>query len=985
MTIKAVIFDMGGVILPAPMHYWKSIEKTHNLRDGSVVETIISKDFYPHFKLFETGRLTSEDLDPLFTHIYNFQNNRVGDILPIFVEVSSQIQHTPLLPEMVELIKSLRLAGYRTILITNNFYTDRARLLPTVPSQVGLLFDDVLESCRLGLRKPDTKIYELALERSKLHPSDCVFLDDLGSNLKSAKEMGITTIKVVSSQQAIHDLGNILKLNFSYPPETRDCIPREVLPIEKINELITRRTGTDNKVETIRKFRHGQSNPTYYIRTVRGSQYVLRKKPSGSLLPKAHQVDREFKIMNALQGLVPLPKTLLYDETTLDTSFYLMEYQKGRIFLKPSLPELTPPERRRVYEEALKTLATIHSVDYEKVGLQDFGRTDGYMARNLKRWSDSYQMAKTEEIQEMIKLEAYLKANLPKSGKSTIVHGDFRVDNLIIEENEIKVKGVLDWELSTIGDPLSDLATFLFVYYVPNRMILLPGLGDYSESDLHRMGIPTIKECLELYAKYTNTEVVDPELWTYYMAFVIFRFASIIQGVYKRSQLKNASSTEASQLGPLVRKLAAEGMQMISKVHASKSYGQLTIIPSGMSLKAQKYYEIVREIIQNDVIPLEQELLEYYEEGPHRWTIPHPKIEKLKEKSKSLGAWNLFISEHIDPEQKYGKGLTNVEYAHICELMGRSIFAPEVFNCQAPDTGNMEVLIKYGSEEQKSKWLTPLLNGEIKSCFAMTEPDVASSDATNIQGSIVRVGNEYIINARKWFISNASHPKCRIAIFMGQVSGAKRSRNLQQSMILVPMQTEGVKIIRNTHVFGSQDAPGGHPEITFTNVRVPVGNMLLGEGKGFEIAQGRLGPGRIHHAMRLIGHAERAIDVIKDRLLTRIAFGRKLVQFDSLRKELALSRCEVEQARLLVLKAAHMIDTVGPKEAKSEIAMIKVVAPNMAISILDRAMQQQGARGLTPFTPLASFYVWARSLRIADGPDAVHLETIAKIEMKSRL
>uniref|UniRef100_A0A1I7XKW0 Acyl-CoA dehydrogenase n=1 Tax=Heterorhabditis bacteriophora TaxID=37862 RepID=A0A1I7XKW0_HETBA len=373
--------------------------------------------------------------------------------------------------------------------------------------------------------------------------------------------------------------------------------------------------------------------------------------------------------------------------------------------------------------------------------------------------------------------------------------------------------------------------------------------------------------------------------------------------------------------------------------------GMLVVTPSAFSKPAKKIYEIVKDVVYTDILPLEVDLMKYYD-GPNKW-IPHPKIEKIKDRMRKLGVWNLFISKHIDPEEKYGVGLTNVEYAHICELMGRSLFAPEVFNCQAPDTGNMEVLIKYGSEEQQSRWLVPLLNGDIKSCFAMTEPDVASSDATNIRES-------------------------------------------RQSMILVPMKATGVQIIRNLHVFGSQDAPSGHCEVLFTNVRIPVDNMILGEGRGFEIAQGRLGPGRIHHAMRLIGHAERSIEIMKERVTYRVTFGRKLEEFDSIRKEIALSRCEVEQARLLVLKAAHMIDTIGSKEARSEIAMIKVVAPNMTVRVVDRAIQILGGRGLTMDTPLSSFFIAARSLKLADGPDEVHLETIAKKELgkereKSRL
>ncbi|KIH66903.1 acyl-CoA dehydrogenase protein [Ancylostoma duodenale] len=582
----------------------------------------------------------------------------------------------------------------------------------------------------------------------------------------------------------------------------------EHLPEEKLKRFLQKELDlpvVDPFVD--RRFGHGQSNPTYYLK-LGSKELVLRKKPSGHSLPRAHQIDREYKVMKALQNIVPVPEVLLYNEkkevdevhifSLLDTPFYIMEFTNGRIFLDLTLPDMEPRERKEIYGAALETLAKLHAVDWCKAGLENYGRT---------------------EIQ------------------------------------------------------------------------LLSGMGHLSEEDLHSLGIPTVTESLEKYAELRGLRPLTSAQWAFYVAFVFYRFASIIQGVYKRSLMKNASSAEAHKLAPVPKLLAANGLAFVKRMHNIGKHDLLAMTPQAISDKAQKFYKLVKDIVHKYIIPIETELLHYYQ-GPNRWT-PNPELEKIKEKAKSLGAWNLFISEHIDPDGLYGAGLTNVEYAHICEVMGRSPFAAEVFNCQAPDTGNMEVLIKYGSAEQKKKWLTPLLNGEIKSCFAMTEPDVASSDATNIQGSIVRDGDEYVINSRKWFTSNAAHAQCKICIFMGQVVGQKVSY--------------------------------------------------------------------------------------------RIAFRRRLREFDSIRKQIAMSRCEVEQARLLVLKAAHMIDTRGPKDAQREIAMIKVVAPNTTLRVIDRAIQILGGRGLTNDTPLSLFFTIARSLRLADGPDEVHLETIAKEEFKSRL
>jgi acyl-CoA dehydrogenase len=377
------------------------------------------------------------------------------------------------------------------------------------------------------------------------------------------------------------------------------------------------------------------------------------------------------------------------------------------------------------------------------------------------------------------------------------------------------------------------------------------------------------------------------------------------------------------------------------------------------------------------VYPNERTYVEQHEAQDDRWLTP-PVLGELKAKAREAGIWNLFL-----PDSEFGAGLSNLEYAPLCEIMGRSPIAPEVFNCAAPDTGNMEVLARYGSKEQQDEWLRPLLAGEIRSAFAMTEPAVASSDATNIEASIVRDGDEYVLNARKWYCSGAGDPRCKILIFMGKTD-PKAERHKQQSMVLVPTDTPGVTMVRPLPVFGYDHAPHGHWELTFEDVRVPLANMLLGEGRGFEIAQGRLGPGRIHHCMRLVGLAERSLEAMCARAKDRVAFGKTIAEQGVVMEQIANSRIQIEQSRLLTLKAAYMMDTVGNKAARAEIAMIKVIAPNMALDVIDRAIQVHGGGGVSNDFGLAHAWANARTLRLADGPDEVHRAAVAKLELRKQ-
>uniref|UniRef100_A0A8C3LPX9 Acyl-CoA dehydrogenase family member 11 n=1 Tax=Chrysolophus pictus TaxID=9089 RepID=A0A8C3LPX9_CHRPC len=684
----------------------------------------------------------------------------------------------------------------------------------------------------------------------------------------------------------------------------------------------------------------GQSNPTFYLQKG-GRAYVLRKKPHGPLLPQAHKVDREYRVQKALFSAgFPVPEPLLYcsDVSVIGTEFYVMQHVQGRIFRDASLPEVGPAERCALYLAMIETLAQLHSFDLRSLGLQGYGRGPGYCRRQVSTWKRQYDAAAHTDIPAMNELAEWLANNLPPDDdKEALIHGDFRIDNIIFHPTEARVLAVLDWELSTTGHPLTDLAYATQFYFWP--------------TSLNALENPSFEELISVYCRCRDISTTVPNL-NFFLALSYFKM-----GIYARYLIGNASAENSHEFAKMVKPLAEKGLELSKRL----SFSNMQHSTSGelfyQSRKGQEMLLKVKQFMKQHVYPAEKEIAEYYAKHGNteeRWKKP-PVLERLKEMAKAEGLWNLFLPAV--------SGLSQLDYALIAEETGKRFFAPEIFNCQAPDTGNMEVLHMYGTEEQKKEWLEPLLEGKISSCFCMTEPDVASSDATNMQCSIERDGNSYVINGKKWW------------------SSGKLKIN-HNTMIIVPMDTPGVRLIRPLSVFGYVDEiHGGHFEVHFNDVRVPVSNIILGEGRGFEIAQGRLGPGRIHHCMRSIGAAETALEILCQRAAQRETFGKKLYHHEVIAHWIAECRLSIEQARLLTLKTASKIDTLGNRKARKEIAMTKVVVPRAVLKVIDCAIQVCGGAGVSQDFPLASMFAYIRTLRVADGPDEVHLSTIARWEL----
>uniref|UniRef100_A0AAR2KWK9 Acyl-CoA dehydrogenase family member 11 n=1 Tax=Pygocentrus nattereri TaxID=42514 RepID=A0AAR2KWK9_PYGNA len=763
--------------------------------------------------------------------------------------------------------------------------------------------------------------------------------------------------------------------------ETTPVRQQHLFNVQKLQQYLSSRLhlAPDASAISVLQYSSGQSNPTFFIQTPERS-YVLRKKPPGPLLPGAHKVDREYAVQKALHSAAfPVPQPVLYcsDTDVIGTEFYIMEHVKGRIFRDLKLPGLSAAERSALYVAAVETLARLHSVDVASLGLAGYGKGAGYSKRQVSTWTKQYRASAHRSIPAMDELSDWLSNNLPSGDNEvTLVHGDFRIDNLIFHPTEARVLAVLDWELSTTGQPTADLAYFLMPHYCPSHLGVISTLGGVTEIE----GIPPPGDLISIYCRCRGLPPSLPHQ-NFFIALAMFKMASIAQVPTRDPRADEVSDCFIVFEMPCLRLC---GVYLFifwcsSSLSMPGSDRRFLQSPRGHAVLQQ-----VKEFMRQHVLPAQQVSPHHIEinTGPgvvnSCWL--HLLCSKsLQAKARAAGLWNLFLPAV--------SGLSQVDYSYIAEETGRCFFAPEVFNCQAPDSGNMEVLHLYGSEEQKKQWLEPLLRGEMRSCFCMTEPDVASSDATNMQCTLQKDNGHYIINGKKWWSSGAGNSVCKIAVVMCRNKTADpNNRHGQHSMILVPMDTPGVRKIRALTVFGADDAHhGGHLEVHFDNVRVPASNILLGEGRGFEIAQGRLGPGRLHHCMRAVGLAEHALELLCQRSASRQTFGKELYHHEVVAHWIAESRIAIEQTRLLALHAAHTLDTKGNKAARKQIGMIKVAAGRMATKVVDCAIQVHGGAGVSDDFPLAQMYAYARTLRLADGPDEVHLSSIAQMELRDQL
>jgi alkylation response protein AidB-like acyl-CoA dehydrogenase len=616
------------------------------------------------------------------------------------------------------------------------------------------------------------------------------------------------------------------------------------------------------------------------------------------------------------------------------------------------------------------------------------------------------------------RLAAYKQRDANVDQVYCLIHGDYRLDNVIFEPKTNRILAVVDWELSTIGHPFADLSSITMPYVCPKLPFPMPStfaefgsFRDVGEGQLRRAGIPSELDIVRAYFReisdhctLVKESVFPVRDWNFWLALRLHTLIGILQGVAKRMVQGNASNPATEGTGKLMKMvlvfLANCAMHALDRVdifearkwESVKARGdkkEMYALPGELEpwrdSLSDEYFECRRNIeyfIDAYIIPSEKQQRGFYHESPGNAWKRWPGLERLKETAKQLGLWNLFLPKEYFKRGGFGANLSNLEYASLCELSGMyPSLLPEAMNCAAPDTGNMEVLAKYGSKAQQREWLAPLLTGEIRSAYAMTEPLTASSDARNIECRIQPCddGEAYIVTGRKWWSSGAMAQNLGFYIVMGRTGKSR----MAQSMIIVPAKAKGVQIIRHLEVFGHDDGwHGGHAEVVFDNVKVPKGNLILGEGRGFEISQGRLGPGRIHHCMRLIGMAERAVDHHRRRVLTRFTFGQRTSSHATAREDLARSRMDIEQARLLVLRCASAIDKVGALEARQSISMIKALCPRMTTTVIDRAIQAHGGMGVCQDTPLADMWVAARALRIADGPDAVHEALVGRLELQ---